>query len=101
MPGNISEKLKIPEQIKSLRIKLNMSQSRFGLRIGVSGKSISAYETGRCQPTLKVLKKISSVYKVPCMKIHEEDSGVLNDTIHNIENCLDKLKDILKDGLSF
>jgi DNA-binding XRE family transcriptional regulator len=29
-----------------------MSQDRFGKKIGVSGKTISAYETGKITPTL-------------------------------------------------
>ncbi len=51
-------------QIKFLREKCNLSQHRFGKKVGVSGKSISSYETGRCTPTIKVLEEISKVYNV-------------------------------------
>jgi len=39
------------DQLRQLRCNLNLSQERFGRRLGISGKSVSAYETGRCVPT--------------------------------------------------
>ena len=42
-------------KIKQFRLSKNMSQERFGKKIGLSGKSISAYETGICKPSLKVI----------------------------------------------
>ncbi len=51
------------KEIKKLREELNLSQERFGKKVGVSGKSISAYETGRVIPPLKIMEKIAKVYK--------------------------------------
>ena len=50
-------------QIRSVRVDLGLSQKRFGTKVGVSSKAISSYETGRCMPSLKVLKNISEMYK--------------------------------------
>ncbi|MBD3366112.1 helix-turn-helix domain-containing protein [candidate division WWE3 bacterium] len=50
------------KQIKNLRKEQGLSQSRFGQKIGISGKTVSAYETGKVVPPLKVLEKISDTY---------------------------------------
>ena len=43
----------IAQKIKNIRLLKNLSQDRFGKKIGKSGKTISAYESGRCVPTLR------------------------------------------------
>jgi repressor LexA len=62
------------KKIKSIRIKHKLSQERFGIRIGVTGKTISAYETGKAKPSLKVLDKISKIYKVSIIQESEENN---------------------------
>jgi transcriptional regulator with XRE-family HTH domain len=52
------------KQIKKLRLEKGLSQDRFGHKIGLSGKTISAYETGKITPSLKVLERISQTYNV-------------------------------------
>jgi len=58
----VLENKSLSEKIKKLRMKMNMSQDRFGKKVGVSGKTVSAYERGVCTPPLKVLEKISTAY---------------------------------------
>jgi transcriptional regulator with XRE-family HTH domain len=79
------------QQIRKIRRKRGMSQSRFGNKIGVSGKTISAYETGKIMPSLRVLQKISVVYEeyVQLPDIRDRD-GVL-ETLNIVRN---KLKEI-------
>jgi len=50
-------------QIKKIRNEKGLSQKRFGEKIGVSGKSISAYETGKVIPPIIILEKISGTYQ--------------------------------------
>ena len=50
--------------IKELRTEQNMSQAEFAKTIGVSSKSIGAYENGRTNPSEQVLQKIKDVYGV-------------------------------------
>ncbi len=54
----------IPAGIKKLRKHKNLSQHSFGKKVGLSGKTISAYETGRIAPPLKVLERIADTYNV-------------------------------------
>lgn len=81
----------IGKKIKSIREKNNLSQSRFGLKIGVSGKTVSAYETERSFPSLKVMDSITKVYNV-----HIVGSELnLNQRIQNIQKEFEELKAIL------
>lgn len=50
--------------IKELRTAQKLSQAAFAKTIGVSTASITAYETGRVNPSEKVLGKIKEVYNV-------------------------------------
>jgi transcriptional regulator with XRE-family HTH domain len=53
---------RLGKKIKDVRLKEKLSQDRFGKRIGISGKSISAYECGRSIPSLKLLEKLDNEY---------------------------------------
>jgi len=55
------ENLQIGRKIREARISVNLSQEELARKIGVSNKTISAYEIGRAIPPLKVLVKISKV----------------------------------------
>lgn len=52
------------ERIKNIREERNLSQRRFGKKIGISDKTISAYETGKIIPSLQVLQEIEAKYSV-------------------------------------
>jgi transcriptional regulator with XRE-family HTH domain len=80
----------IAQKIKNIRALKNLSQDRFGKKIGKSGKTISAYESGRCVPTLKVLDDISQVYDVTF--IHTN-----NDRKEQLKRKLDYLKTTIRD----
>ena len=64
--------MSISLKIKEVRNKKKLSQKRFGYKIGLSGKTISAYENGRCKPPLKVLERISTVYDTPFVHLKTE-----------------------------
>ena len=51
--------MEIGLQIKNLRNRLNISQERFGKRIGLTGKTISAYETGKITPPIEIITSLS------------------------------------------
>lgn len=81
--------IKIGEKIKKIRLSKNMSQERFGSKIGVSGKSISAYENNLCIPSMKVMESISSVYEIPIITTKSR-----NELINKIENAKCSLKEL-------
>jgi DNA-binding XRE family transcriptional regulator len=47
-----------------LRTSLGLSQEAFGQPIGVSKGCVQAYESGRCQPSLKTIKLIVDTYNI-------------------------------------
>jgi DNA-binding XRE family transcriptional regulator len=73
---NSSDFVDIPIFIKQLRKNKNLSQERLGRKVGVTGKTISAYETGNICPSIEVFFKIifvcdysldikENIYKTP------------------------------------
>uniref|UniRef100_A0A7C4XSW7 XRE family transcriptional regulator n=1 Tax=candidate division WWE3 bacterium TaxID=2053526 RepID=A0A7C4XSW7_UNCKA len=86
----------IGEKIKKLRIKNNLSQERFAKRVGVSGKSISAYETNKALPSLKVLEKIERVYQVSIMDIPYTNKEELSKHMDTMLKTMNNLKDTLQ-----
>lgn len=90
MSNNLNKK------IKEIREDMNLSQSRFGMKVGVSGKTISAYETGRAVPSLKVLEKIEGVYNVSFAGLSNTSSIKIKEKIKSIEDSIGEIKDFLK-----
>jgi transcriptional regulator with XRE-family HTH domain len=90
--------MEIGDQIKKLRLKLNISQDRFGKKIGVSGKTISAYETGKITPSLDILDKISSEYEVNFFKKSNKD---IERKINELQKSILELQNLFKESLSF
>jgi len=89
--------MEIGNQIKILRLKLNMSQDRFGKKIGVSGKTVSAYEKGKINPALTVLEKISEEFNVNFIKKSNKEIERKIDELHR--NLLD-IQRLFRESLS-
>ena len=85
----------ISKQIKELRKKHNLSQNRFGMKIGVTGKSVSAYETGKGTPSLKVLESISEVYDVSIAELNESSKHKIEERLKKLQGSLEELKSVL------
>jgi len=94
MPENLGKK------IRKIRDSHNLSQERFAVKIGLSGKSVSAYETGRTNPPIKILQKIVTTYKTPIVNLNEELRSELSRKLDVLEHEVVSLKSILKDSLS-
>ena len=87
-------------KIKNLREKKGLSQDRFGSKIGVSGKSVSAYENGRCVPPLKVLENICRIYDQPVFYIEDKNKENICETILIIKKHISKIEEILESNLT-
>lgn len=83
------------KKIKDLRLSKNMSQSRFGQKIGVSGKTISAYETGRAYPSLKILDTISEVYDAAIFYVNAERKSSLKEQLNQLKQSIIDLESLL------
>jgi len=76
---------KIGQKIKAARKIRRVTQEELANAMGVSDKSISAYESGRANPPLNVVEKISKVTNQPL-------SFFLNDTVET--SILSKLREV-------
>jgi transcriptional regulator with XRE-family HTH domain len=92
--------VELGEKIRKIRSENNMSQQRFGKKLGISGKSVSAYETGRIRPPLRVLEDISSTYNVSVFRVHKEKGNSISSRILEIKNSIAELEDMFSNGLS-
>ena len=50
--------------IKELRLSLGLSQPKFAKALGIGTSSVGGYETGRINPSAKLIAKIKEVYDV-------------------------------------
>ena len=85
----------INEKIKKIRNKAKLSQARFGYKLGLSGKTISAYETGKIYPPLKVLEAISEEYGENLLAPTANHKTKLISKLETIESSLTEIKDLL------
>lgn len=89
------------KQIKEIRNSYNLSQNRFGKRLGLSGKTISAYENNKITPPLKTLKKISKEYKVALYDLPKQHQSEIEEKITEAQDVITELKSIIYKGLTF
>lgn len=86
------------QQIRKVRIANDLSQGRFAKRVGISPQSISAYETGKVKPPLKVLEKISAEYSITFSLPNLETKEDILKTIKKVSAQLEQLKDTLENS---
>ena len=90
----------IGRKIRELRDARDLSQQRFGQKIGLSGKTISAYETGKCIPPLRVLEEISKVYEVPILHMETKRRKELTARIQYLRNSLTELEVLINESIT-
>jgi transcriptional regulator with XRE-family HTH domain len=80
--------IEVGRKIREIREQRNLSQDKFGRKIGKTGKTICAYESGRCTPPLKVLEEISQVYDATFMSVKQSRALDLGKRIQEIKDIL-------------
>jgi transcriptional regulator with XRE-family HTH domain len=85
-------------RIRTARKNAHLSQLDLGEGIGVSDKSISAYEQGRSIPPIEKLKKIATLTSHPFAFFTEEniDETTITAKLLTIERELAEVKKLLK-----
>jgi len=96
----MSENLFIGNKIKEIRETKGLSQERFGKKIGMTGKSISAYETGKCTPPLKILENISNVYGTAVFCFGRPNKTKLESKLAEAKSTLLQIEEILKSNVT-
>ncbi|MGL4347370.1 MAG: helix-turn-helix domain-containing protein [Chitinophagaceae bacterium] len=62
--GNIIDKVKIGENIRKIRHYQRISQTIFAEKLGVKYQTISQIEKGQIAPSIEILLKISSNFRI-------------------------------------
>jgi len=92
------EELKLLSQrIRNARKEARLSQAELAFAIGVSDKSVSAYEQGRSQPPFEKLKKIAQCTKRPLGYFTDEETNesAIVAKLRSIEQELIEIKKLL------
>lgn len=82
-------------KIREIRNSNRLSQYRFGKKIGISGKTVSAYETGRALPPEKIIDMISEVFSCPIIYMNRQEKCRLRDQIVTMKNFMENLEKVL------
>jgi len=98
---HVNKKVELTElanRIRTARSKAHLSQHSLGESIGLSDKSISAYEKGRSQPPLENLRKIAEATHYPLTYFTQDETGNIEITakLLAIERELAEVKLLLK-----
>ena len=84
------------QRIREARKRSGMSQQQLAAYIGVSDKTVSAYEIGRVDPPVEMLRKISSVTTHPIGYFLGEIQSSIEAKLERIASELEELRKELK-----
>ena len=86
------------KRIRQAREAAYLSQQQLGKAIGVSDKSVSAYEKGRAMPSIDKLKKIAVSTHQPLNFFTEEkaEESLIHGKLNSIEQQLKQIRKLLK-----
>ena len=89
--------IKIGKRIKEARKNKSITQDELANSIGISDKSISAYESDRIDPPLQILEKIAETTGQPMSYFIEEkvESAILA-KLNDVERQFKEIKSLLK-----
>lgn len=89
---------KLAKRIRQAREEAHLSQQQLGKTIGVSDKSVSAYEKGRALPSIEKLKKIatSTNQTLNFFTDSKIDQSLITNKLTTIELELKRIRKLLK-----
>ena len=95
---HVDKKDELARRIRTARENAHLSQQSLGTNIGVSDKSISAYEKGRSMPPLENLRKIADATNHPLTYFTQDNNEdiAIATKLHSIERELAEVKRLLK-----
>ena len=85
------------EKIKIARKKKQITQEHLARAVGVSDKSVSAYESGRVQPPLEVLEKIARSTQLPISYFVDTSANTtIIEKLNEVQQIFEEIKLLLK-----
>ncbi len=87
------EQIKIGKFIAKKRKELNLTQEQLAERLGVSNKTISKWETGKCMPDYAVVKNLCEELKISVSELMDgEEADDKSVRVYDDEQILDLLR---------
>lgn len=87
------EQIKIGKFIAKKRKELNLTQEQLAERLGVSNKTISKWETGKCMPDYAVVKNLCEELKTSVSELMDgEEADDKSVRVYDDEQILDLLR---------
>jgi transcriptional regulator with XRE-family HTH domain len=83
------------QRIFQARARSGLSQKELAESVGVSDKTVSAYEVGRVEPPLHVLAKISEATEHPFGYFLGDIESTIETRLQKITEELDEIRDLL------
>ena len=86
------DQIKLGAFLKTLRKEKNLTQEQFAEQLGVSGRTVSRWETGTNMPDISLLVEIAEFYNISVTELidGERKSGEMNE---EVKNAADKMAD--------
>lgn len=89
------------QYLKRKRVSLNLTQTEAAKQLGVTESTIQNWENGRSRPDISKFESISRVYKMPVAELIIELVKVIEDEMNEIENPLDRTKDLFPEDIKW
>ncbi len=87
------EQIKTGKFIAKKRKELNLTQEQLAERLGVSNKTISKWETGKCMPDYAVVKSLCEELKISVSELMDgEEAGDKSVRVYDDDQILDLLR---------
>lgn len=64
---------KFGNMIYEYRTKLNLTQDSLAIKLGVTDKAVSKWETGKAYPSFDIIKKLSAIFNVSIDEMLKEE----------------------------
>jgi transcriptional regulator with XRE-family HTH domain len=93
---------KLGKKLKKARTGAGMSQKQLAAKLKLSDKAVSAYEVGRAEPSLDVLRQISKLTQVSVQYFTDEmpeKEGDVHMKLKRIEQELAEVKKLIEQQL--
>lgn len=82
----------LSSNIRSLRLKYNLTQEEFAEKVGLTTNGVSNIERNRYQPTAETVDKICKAFDITPQELLITNSEVNQDVINNIVTLLNQAK---------
>jgi transcriptional regulator with XRE-family HTH domain len=95
----MKKRLSLGDKIRNARTTAKLSQKELGEKIELTDKAVSAYEVGRAQPSVEVLRDIGTATGRPVTYFIDDEKSDEIDLAMRIKSIEKELADIKKELL--